>query len=101
MSFVVTGASGHLGRLVVEGLLEKVPAADYAAGAVAVLTGEGHEVGAGMPELYARIMADADASFAKGELGFTGGELCRLVGRPTTPIGDTVAAEVVDGLDHS
>jgi NAD(P)H dehydrogenase (quinone) len=54
-----------------------------------------------MPELYARIMADADASFAKGELGFTGGELCRLVGRPTTPIGDTVAAEVVDGLDHS
>ncbi|MGW7657982.1 NAD(P)H-binding protein, partial [Streptomyces tendae] len=26
MSIVVTGATGHLGRLVVEGLLEKVPA---------------------------------------------------------------------------
>jgi NAD(P)H dehydrogenase (quinone) len=33
-------------------------------------------VGAGMPELYAGIMADADASFGKGELAFTSGELC-------------------------
>ncbi|SFG36451.1 NAD(P)H dehydrogenase (quinone) [Streptomyces mirabilis] len=54
-----------------------------------------------MPELYARIMADADASFAKGELTFTGVELSRLIGRPTTPVGDTVAAEVVDGIDLS
>jgi NAD(P)H dehydrogenase (quinone) len=31
MSIVVTGATGHLGRLVIDGLLEKVPAADVAA----------------------------------------------------------------------
>ncbi|MFF2125531.1 hypothetical protein ACFVW1_09025 [Streptomyces olivochromogenes] len=49
-------------------------------------------VGAGMPELYAGIMADADVSFSKGEMAFTSGGLSRLIGRPTTPIGDTVAA---------
>ncbi|MFD5077462.1 SDR family oxidoreductase [Streptomyces sp. NPDC058371] len=31
MSIVVTGATGHLGRLVIDGLLEKVPAADVVA----------------------------------------------------------------------
>ncbi|MET7598924.1 MULTISPECIES: SDR family oxidoreductase [unclassified Streptomyces] len=31
MSIVVTGATGHLGRLVIDGLLEKVPAAEVAA----------------------------------------------------------------------
>jgi NAD(P)H dehydrogenase (quinone) len=57
---VVTGATGRLGQLVIDGLLERVfPAqiigsagagrvasatrADYAAAAVAVLTGDGHE----------------------------------------------------------
>ncbi|WP_405880862.1 hypothetical protein OG747_21035 [Streptomyces sp. NBC_01384] len=28
----------------------------------------------------------------EGELAVAGGELSRLIGRPTTPIGDTVAA---------
>ncbi|MFF3575725.1 SDR family oxidoreductase [Streptomyces mirabilis] len=126
---------GVLVRAASEGRIASATRADYAAGAVAVLTGEGHEnttyelsgdhawsfaefaaelgrqtgkeivyqpvtveayvdllVGAGMPELYAGIMADADASFGKGELAFTSGELSRLIGRPTTPIGDTVAA---------
>ncbi|MFF2512835.1 SDR family oxidoreductase [Streptomyces sp. NPDC058086] len=125
---------GVLVRAAGEGRIASATRADYAAGAVAVLTGEGHEnttyelsgdrawsfaeftaelgrqtgkeivyrsvtveayvdllVGAGMPELYARILADADASFSKGELAFTSGELSRLIGRATTPIGDTVA----------
>jgi hypothetical protein len=99
---------GVLVRAAGEGRIASPTRADYAAGAVAVLTGEGHEntmyelsgdhawsfaefaaelgrqtgkeivyrpvtveayvdllVGAGMPELYAGIMADADASFGK------------------------------------
>jgi len=118
-----------------DGRIASASRADYAAGAVAVLTGEGHEnrtyelggdtawnfpeftaelgrqtgreigytpvtveaytdllVGAGMPELYASILAGADASFAGGELAGTSGELSRLIGRRTTPIADTIAA---------
>lgn len=114
--------------------------ADYAAGAVAVLTGEGHEnrtyelggdtawnfpefaaelgrqtgreieytpvtveaytdlmVGPGMPELYASILAGAEASFAKGELAGTSGELSRLIGRRAAPIAETVAAALRRG----
>nr|QIY97228.1 hypothetical protein HEP87_28605 [Streptomyces sp. S1D4-11] len=125
MKFTHGGAAGTV----------EPPRADYAAGAVAVLTGGGREnttyelsgdrarsfaefaaelgrqtgkeivyqpvtveayvdllVGAGTPELYARSLADADASFAEGELAFSSAELSRLTGRPTTPIGDSVAA---------
>ncbi|WP_105970081.1 SDR family oxidoreductase [Streptomyces geranii] len=127
--------AGVLVRAAGTGRIASATRADYAAGAVAVLTGTGHEnrtyelggdtawnfpefaaelgrrtgreivytpvtveaytellVGAGMPELYATILAGADASFAKGELAGTSGELSRLIGRATTQIGETVAA---------
>ncbi|GHJ49432.1 NAD(P)-dependent oxidoreductase [Catellatospora sp. TT07R-123] len=109
--------------------------ADYAAAAVAVLTGTGHEgrtyelggdtawsfaeyaaelsrqtgreiaytsvtpdayrgilIGAGLPEHFATILADVDVAVEKGELAVTTGELARLIGRPTTPLADAVAA---------
>lgn len=118
-----------------EGRIASATRADYAAAAVAVLTGTGHEgatyelsgdaawsyaeyaaevsrqagqtitynpvspeayigmlTGAGLPELYARIMADAEASMANGELAGVNGQLSHLIGRPTTPIAGTIAA---------
>ncbi|QFQ98157.1 SDR family oxidoreductase [Streptomyces phaeolivaceus] len=126
---------GVLVRAAGEGRIASATRADYAAGAVAVLTGTGHEnrayelsgdrawsfaefaaelggqtgreivytpveveayvdllTGAGMPALYAEILAGAEASFAKGELAGANGDLARLIGRPTTPIADTIAA---------
>ncbi|EPH44888.1 SDR family oxidoreductase [Streptomyces aurantiacus] len=109
--------------------------ADYAAAAVAVLTGEGHEgvayelsgdvawslpeyaaevaarsgksvtyrqvspaehlavlTGAGVPEPVAAILVDVDAAIARGLLAGGSGDLSRLIGRPTTPLADAVAA---------
>lgn len=122
-----------------EGRVASATRADYAAAAVAVLTGEGHEgrtyelsgdvawsfaeyaaelsrqtgkeitynpvseeayvsilTGAGLPEPFARILAGVDASLAKGELAGTSGDLSRLIGRPTTPIADSIAAALKD-----
>jgi NAD(P)H dehydrogenase (quinone) len=42
-------------------------------------------VQAGAPEMLARILSDTDAGVAKGALFDNGGELARLIGRPTTP----------------
>ncbi|MER6014241.1 SDR family oxidoreductase [Streptomyces bluensis] len=118
-----------------EGRVASASRADYAAAAVAVLTGEGHEnktyelsgdtafsfaeyaaeiakqsgkdivynavpadvyegilTGAGLPEPFARILVGVDASVEKGELAGTSGDLSRLIGRPTTPIADSIAA---------
>jgi NAD(P)H dehydrogenase (quinone) len=120
-----------------EGRIASATRADYAAAAVAVLLGEGHEgktyelsgdaawsfaeyaaevsrqagktvtyhpvspedyagilVGAGVPELYARIIADSEAAMARGELAGVNGELSRLIGRPATPIADTIAGAI-------
>ncbi|MES4904480.1 MULTISPECIES: SDR family oxidoreductase [unclassified Streptomyces] len=109
--------------------------ADYAAAAVEVLTGEGHEgkayelsgdtawsfeeyaaeiakqtgkeiaygpvppethktilTGAGLPEPLAEILVDVDAAISRGLLAGTPGDLSRLIGRPTTPIADSIAA---------
>ncbi|MFI2204049.1 SDR family oxidoreductase [Streptomyces sp. NPDC020192] len=117
-----------------EGRVSTAARADYAAAAVAVLTGEGHEnttyelggdvawsyaeyaaelsrqtgrtiaanpvtvdayaailTGAGLPEPFAQILAGVDASIEKGELVVTSGDLTRLIGRPTTPIAESVA----------
>ncbi|WP_319457082.1 MULTISPECIES: SDR family oxidoreductase [unclassified Mycobacterium] len=117
-----------------EGRVASAARADYAAAAVAVLTGEGHEnktyelsgdtawslaeyaaelskqtgeeigynavsveayagvlTGAGLPEPLAAMLAEVDASIEKGELAGTSGELSRLIGRPTTPIADSIA----------
>ncbi|MER6783192.1 SDR family oxidoreductase [Streptomyces sp. NPDC000658] len=118
-----------------EGRVSSAARADYAAAAVAVLTGEGHEnttyelggdeawsfaeyaaelsrqtgreivynavstevltgilTGAGLPGPLAAILAGVDASIEKGELVVSSGDLSRLVGRPTTPLADAIAA---------
>ncbi|MBN6050980.1 SDR family oxidoreductase [Nonomuraea sp. RK-328] len=109
--------------------------ADYAAAAVAVLTGEGHEnkayelsgdvawgfdefaaelsrqagkeiayravtpeqqredlAGAGVPEPMIAFLQDIDDAIARGLLAVRTGELSRLIGRPTTPLADSIAA---------
>ncbi|WP_329395597.1 SDR family oxidoreductase [Streptomyces lydicus] len=48
-------------------------------------------VEAGVPALGARMVADADAGIARGELAATPGDLSRLLGRPTTPIAESIA----------
>ncbi|MGW0708708.1 NAD(P)H-binding protein [Streptomyces sp. NPDC002643] len=126
------GAVTHAGG---EGRISSATRADYAAAAVAVLTGEGHEnktyelggdaswsygeyaaevakqtgkeiannpvtvevytgilAGVGLPEPLAAILAGVDASIEKGELVVTSGDLARLIGRPTTPISESIAA---------
>jgi NAD(P)H dehydrogenase (quinone) len=111
--------------------------ADYAAAAVAVLTGAGHEskiyelagdrpftmtelaaevsrhagkdvvyedlppeqykavlTGAGVPAPFADLLVDSDLGIARGELDNSSGDLRRLIGRPTTPLAQAVAAAV-------
>jgi NAD(P)H dehydrogenase (quinone) len=59
-----------------------LPEADY----VQVL------VGAGLPEPVAGILADSDRGLARGDLFVAGGDLRRLIGRPSTALRDAVAA---------
>ena len=49
---------------------------------------------AGAPEMLARILSDTDAGVAKGALFDNGGELSRLIGRPTTPFQTTITGFV-------
>jgi NAD(P)H dehydrogenase (quinone) len=49
---------------------------------------------AGAPEIVARILSDTDAGVAKGALFDNGGELARLIGRPTTPFQTTITGFV-------
>lgn len=51
-------------------------------------------VGAGLPEAFAAVLADADRGIAEGELATTSGDLSRLIGRPTTPLAEAVTALV-------
>lgn len=51
-------------------------------------------VGAGLPEGFAAILVDVDEAVRRGRLAGTSGELARLIGRPTTPLADTVTAAV-------
>ncbi|MER6114441.1 SDR family oxidoreductase [Streptomyces sp. NPDC001743] len=51
-------------------------------------------VGAGVPEAFAAILVDVDEAIRRGLLARTGGDLARLIGRPTTPLAETVAAAV-------
>lgn len=59
-----------------------MPQADYAK----ALTGFG------LPEGFANILADSDAQSGHGALFDDSHSLSRLIGRPTTPIADTIAA---------
>lgn len=51
-------------------------------------------VDAGLPEIYAAILADSDLGIARGDLLVTSGDLSRLIGRPVTPMRDAVQAAV-------
>ncbi|GAA3513403.1 NAD(P)H dehydrogenase (quinone) [Streptosporangium album] len=47
--------------------------------------------GAGVPASFAEILVDVDNAIGRGALSFTPGDLSRLIGRPTTPIADSIA----------
>ena len=47
---------------------------------------------AGLPQPFAELLVDVDAGIARGELAVSTGELSRLIGRPTTPLADSVRA---------
>jgi len=49
-------------------------------------------VGAGLPEGLATVLAESDTGASKGGLLDEGKALSRLIGRPTTPLADVVAA---------
>ncbi|NYH54840.1 NAD(P)H dehydrogenase (quinone) [Nocardiopsis arvandica] len=49
---------------------------------------------AGLDEGTARFVAALDANIRDGELSMTTGELSRLIGRPTTPVAETLRALV-------
>ncbi|GAA1643438.1 NAD(P)H-binding protein [Catellatospora bangladeshensis] len=138
---VITGglgpvlAHGAVVQAAGDGRTASASRADYAAAAVAVLTGDGHQnrtyelngdtawsyaeyaaelsrqtgreiayndvtpeiyeailVRAGLPEPLAVVLAEVDVSVSKGELAGAGDDLSRLIGRPTTPLADAVAA---------
>ncbi|ANI84828.1 SDR family oxidoreductase [Kosakonia oryzae] len=46
--------------------------------------------GAGLPDVFANLLADSDAGAAKGGLFDDSKTLSKLIGRPTTPIADSV-----------
>ncbi|MFG1702028.1 SDR family oxidoreductase [Nonomuraea sp. M3C6] len=48
--------------------------------------------GAGVPDAFADVLVDLDNAISRGVLSGTPGDLSRLIGRPTTPIADTIAA---------
>ncbi|MFF9146927.1 NAD(P)H-binding protein [Streptomyces sp. NPDC014861] len=100
---VLTGpASEHLGRAYELSGDEAWSLAEYAA---EVAARSGREIaytnvpaaahleiltGAGVPEPFAAILVDVDEAIARGALAIRTGDLARLIGRPTTPIGTTV-----------
>jgi NAD(P)H dehydrogenase (quinone) len=49
-------------------------------------------VAAGLPEPYAKVLADGDTGIARGDLTTGSGHLRALIGRPTTTLADAVAA---------
>ncbi|MEC3996338.1 SDR family oxidoreductase [Actinacidiphila sp. DG2A-62] len=51
-------------------------------------------VGAGLPEAFADLLVDVDAAISRGVLAGGSDDLARLIGRPTTPMPQTVAAAV-------
>ncbi len=49
-------------------------------------------LGAGVPDVWAGFNAATDVRIAAGDLAATPGELTKLIGRPTTPLVDTLRA---------
>lgn len=50
--------------------------------------------GFGLPEGFAAVLADSDARAGEGALADDSRTLSHLIGRPTTPIAETIAAEL-------
>lgn len=50
---------------------------------------------AGVPAAFAAVLADSDRGVAVGDLHATSGTLSALIGRPTTPLADSVKAALV------
>lgn len=48
--------------------------------------------GAGVPQGFAEILVDVDAAISRGRLAHTGGDLSRLIGRPTTPVAHAITS---------
>lgn len=46
----------------------------------------------GVPEVMASMLVERDLAIARGEFVVTGGDLGRLVGRPTTTLAEAVSA---------
>lgn len=46
--------------------------------------------GVGVPEAFAKILADSDLGIARGDLLVSSGDLRKLIGRPTTSLGQAV-----------
>jgi NAD(P)H dehydrogenase (quinone) len=46
----------------------------------------------GVPEGFAQVLADVDVAISRGALAGTPGDLSRLIGRPTTPLADSIRA---------
>ncbi|AQZ32796.1 NAD(P)-dependent oxidoreductase [Pseudomonas sp. LPH1] len=61
---------------------QNLPEADYKAALI----------GVGLPEGFAALLAESDAKAAKGSLFEPGKTLSQLIGRPSTPLSETVAA---------
>jgi NAD(P)H dehydrogenase (quinone) len=57
-------------------------------------------ISAGLPNDLADLLADADASAAKGALFDNSKDLSRLIGRPTTTVAQTVS-KAVNSLQHA
>jgi NAD(P)H dehydrogenase (quinone) len=51
-------------------------------------------LGAGLPAPFAALLVDSDLGISRGELFTTSTDLQRLIGRPSTPLTDVVAAAV-------
>jgi NAD(P)H dehydrogenase (quinone) len=49
---------------------------------------------AGLPESFAEILVDVDDAINRGRLAGTPGDLAKLIGRPTTPLADSIAAAI-------
>ncbi|MBT2444427.1 NAD(P)H-binding protein [Streptomyces sp. ISL-36] len=54
--------------------------------------------GAGVPQPFAEILVDVDRAVERGALARRNGDLSRLIGRPTTPIAETIADAMADAM---
>ncbi|HET9657529.1 MAG TPA: SDR family oxidoreductase [Kineosporiaceae bacterium] len=79
MAQLAETVSAHTGRTVT---YTDLPAQEY----VKAL------VGAGVPEVFAGVLADSDAGIVRGELATTSTDLRELIGRPATTLDEAVAA---------